>query len=85
MVMAENFDPTEWITTAEAADLTGYTARNIIKAIDKSQLCGVKRGGAWFLVKEEVQAYAEEMQKLGPRKHDPWRTGARMRNNSGEA
>ena len=24
--MAENFNPTEWITTAEAAELTGYSS-----------------------------------------------------------
>jgi excisionase family DNA binding protein len=83
--MTDDFNPKEWITTAEAAELTGYTSRNIVKAINKGRLHGVKRGGTWFLRKEEVQTYAKEMSQLGSRKHDPWRTGSRQREDSGEA
>jgi hypothetical protein len=31
------------------------------------------------LSKADVLAYAEKMKQLGPAKHDPWRTGARQR------
>jgi excisionase family DNA binding protein len=79
-----DFNPTEWITTAEAANLTGYTSRNILKAISKGQLRGVKRGSTWFLTKRDVQSYAEEMKRLGPAKHDPWRTGARSRDDGAD-
>ena len=82
--MSESFNPTEWITTSEAAQLTGYTARYFRKALVGGRLRGVKRGRDWFLRREEVLAYAEEMRQLGPEKHDPWRTGARQRNNETE-
>ncbi len=32
--------------------------------------------------KKEVLAYADEMRQLGPAKYDPWRTGARQRNDN---
>jgi excisionase family DNA binding protein len=77
--MAEAFNPTEWITTKEAAELTGYTARYLRKAIARGRLQGIRRGRDWFLKRDEVLSYAEEMRRLGPAKHDPWRTGARKR------
>ena len=83
--MADQFNPKEWITTAEAAEITGYTSRNIVKVINKGRLRGVKRGGLWFLRREEAQAYAREMRQLGRRKHDPWRGGSRQREDSEEA
>ena len=79
--MADDFSPTEWITTQEAAELTGYTADYFRKAIKRNLLHGQKRGRDWFLSKAEVLAYAERMRKLGPAKHDPWGTGARHRDN----
>jgi excisionase family DNA binding protein len=81
--MPDEFDPKEWLTTSEAAELTGYTTRYFRKAVSKGRLHGIKRGRDWFLSKKEVLAYAEEMRRLGPRKHDPWRTGAREKEESG--
>ena len=71
--MSNNFNPSEWITTAEAAELTGYTARYIRKALKRGILKGQKRGRDWFVSKAQVEAYAKEMQKLGTDKHNPWR------------
>ena len=68
-----NFDPVEWITTQEAATLTGYSADYFRKAIRRGRLLGRKRGRDWFMDRAEVLAYAEEMQRLGPAKHNPWR------------
>lgn len=75
--MADDFNPTEWLTTKEAAELTGYTTSYIRKAIYRGRLTGKKLGRDWILKKDEVLAYAEKMKELGPSKHDPWRTGAR--------
>ena len=68
-----DFDPVEWITTQEAAALTGYSADYFRKAIRRGRLLGRKRGRDWFMDRAEVLAYAEEMQRLGPAKHNPWR------------
>jgi len=77
----ENFNPTEWITTTEAAELTGYTASYLRKAISRGLLFAEKRGRDWFLSKADVLAYAEEMKRLGSAKHDPRGQGARQKTN----
>lgn len=75
--MTNDFNPTEWITTTEAAELTGYADAYIRQLIGRGRLKAKKRGRDWFLSRADVLAYAEEMERLGPRKYDPWRTGAR--------
>jgi len=73
--------PNDWITTAEAAELTGYATAYFRQLIQRGRLHQVqKRGRDWFLSKGEVLAYAAKMKQLGPSKHDPWRTGARAGN-----
>jgi excisionase family DNA binding protein len=78
---AENFDPVEWITTTEAAELTGYTDAYLRQLIGRDRLQAKKRGRDWFLSKADVLAYAKEMKRLGSAKFDPWRTGARQKQN----
>jgi excisionase family DNA binding protein len=77
--MVDELNPSKWITTSEAAELTGYTAAYFRQLISRGRLPGRKRGRDWFLDKAAVLAYAEQMKKLGPTKHDPWRIGARRR------
>lgn len=76
---SEELTSTEWITTVEAADLTGYTTAHFRQLIAKGKFRALKRGRDWFLQRAEVVAYAEEMRDLGKAKYDPWRTGARER------
>jgi len=68
-----DFDPVEWITTQEAATLTGYSAVTLRQFAREGRIKSIKRGRDWFLDRDEVLAYAEEMQRLGPAKHNPWR------------
>jgi len=75
--MSKDFSPTEWITTKEAAELTGYTQSNIRKAISRGLLDAQKIGRDWLLRKQDVLEYADKMKRLGTAKHDPRRTGAR--------
>ena len=72
-------DFTEWITTKEAAELTGYTDARFRQLAIEGTIAARKRGRDWFLSKADVLAYAEEMRQLGTSKHDPWRTGARQK------
>lgn len=72
-----DLNPVEWITTQEAANLTGYSASYFRQAIRRGRLLGKKRGRDWFMDRVEVLAYAEEMRELGPAKHNPWRPGGR--------
>jgi len=71
--MPEDIKPSEWITTKEAAELTGYTPRYFRKAANRGLVEAAKWGRDWFLKREGVLSYAEEMKKLGPAKHDPRR------------
>jgi excisionase family DNA binding protein len=80
--MTDNFDPTQWITTGEAAELTGYSASNFRKAIGKRLLRAQKHGRDWFLDRGEVLQYAETMRQLGPNKHNPWDSKERGRKRS---
>jgi len=75
--MPDDFNPTEWITTKEAAELTGYSTSYLRKAISRGLLRARKRGRDWFLSKAEVLAYAEKMKRLGTAKHDPTKAWAR--------
>ena len=75
--MPNGFNTTDWITTKEAAELTGYSMSHFRNLIRWNRLKAKKLGRDWFLKRKEVLAYAEAMKQLGPAKHDPWRTGAR--------
>lgn len=68
-----DFNPVEWITTQEAATLTGYSAVTLRQFAREGKIKGVKRGRDWFIDRAEVLAYVETMQQLGNAKHNPWR------------
>lgn len=77
--MADAFNPTEWITTKEAAELTGYHVKYIRRLVREGKITGTKRGGRdWWVDKASVKAYIAEMQRLGSAKHNPWRTRPKM-------
>jgi len=78
-------DPPEWITTTEAAELTGYARAYFRQLIQRGRLHQVeKRGRDWFLSKDEVLAYSKKMKELGSAKHDPWGMGARQSGDKAE-
>lgn len=61
----------DWVTTDEAARLTGYTSSYFRKAIKRGLLHAKKHGRDWVLSKREVRAYAARMKRLGRKKHNP--------------
>ena len=44
-----------------------------------NRLTLMKWSRVFFVNRESVVAYADEMRRLGPAKHNPWRTGARRK------
>ncbi len=82
--MAENFNPTKWLTTTEAAKLTGYHVRYLRQLINEGKVQAVKRGGIFWVDRKNVVDYATEMNRLGSAKHDPWRIGARRKGEGAE-
>lgn len=74
-----DFDPGEWITTPEAAALTGYASVTVRLLARQGKIKSIKRGRDWFLNRSEVLAYIETMRQLGTSKHNPWKEGGRER------
>jgi excisionase family DNA binding protein len=77
VTMPDDFNSTEWITTAEAAELTGYDPAHVRWLIREGRIYGKKFGRDWMVERETLLAYKRQMDDLGSAKHDPWRTGAR--------
>jgi excisionase family DNA binding protein len=76
--MADGFNPTEWITTKEAADLTGYNQEYIRQMIRSDRIVAEKKGRDWWVDRASIEAHAEKMKQLGVAKHDPWRAETRQ-------
>ena len=65
------FDPQEWLTTAEAAELVGCTKQNLTQAHRNGILNPIPRGNMLFFHRDEILAYIAEIKALGKRKHVP--------------
>jgi excisionase family DNA binding protein len=61
MTITDDFNPSEWITTKEAAELTGYTQSYIRKAISRGRLDAEKIGRDRLLRRDDILEYTEEM------------------------
>jgi excisionase family DNA binding protein len=76
-------DPTEWVTTTEAAALTGYGLQYVRRLVRSGKVRARKWANAWMVDRTDLLRYKREIDALGPAKHDPWRTGARQRDGAG--
>lgn len=69
----QEFTPREWLSSKEAADLTGYSRHAFIKAKDRGLISSIKIGNMLFYKRADILEYVERMKVLGPQKHDPRR------------
>ena len=65
------FDPNQWLTTSEAAALTGYTRAHIRGLLLSERITGVKRGRDWLVDRESLLDHKRRMDALGSKKHSP--------------
>lgn len=65
--------PEDWITTDEAAALTGYTVHYLRKLARDERVDAIKIKRDWLLSREALLAWREEMEALGTKKHSPSR------------
>ncbi|MDW8069092.1 MAG: helix-turn-helix domain-containing protein [Anaerolineae bacterium] len=65
-----------WISTTEAADLTGYTVVYIRYLARSERIEAVKTGRDWLINRASLLAYKARMDALGTQKHNPWREDA---------
>jgi len=77
--MTDPFDPTEWITTKEAAELTGYSIQYIRRLVNRKRILARKWGRDWFVSKQALLDYQQAMGQLGKERYNPWRTGKRQK------
>ena len=64
-------NPNQWLTTSEAAELTGYNKSYLRRLLRKGHIEGVKRGRDWLLSRQSVLEHKRRMDALGTQKHSP--------------
>lgn len=84
MSTSDDFNPTEWITTTEAAELTGYSVQYLRRLVRQGRVKARKWVNAWMIDQAALLDYKQKMDNLGPRKHDPWRTGSRHKDDGAD-
>ncbi len=75
-----------WITTNQAAELSGYSSAYIRQLAIGGRITARKVGRDWLIKRESLLAYKRHMDELGPAKHNPWRedlAGGRGREHDG--
>jgi excisionase family DNA binding protein len=58
----------EWLTTTEAAELSGYHPEYIRDLVRESKIEGRKFGIVWQVSRESLLGYLETMQEKGERR-----------------
>lgn len=58
----------EWITTREAAQLSGYHVERVRELLREGKVLGEKFGTVWQVNKTSMLDYLRQMQKLGERR-----------------
>jgi excisionase family DNA binding protein len=63
--------PIDWLTTREAASLTGYSAITFRQAARRGTIPHTKKGNILLFRREDVVSYYQRMMELGSSKHTP--------------
>lgn len=69
--MSEAFDPTEWISSKEASETTGYSRNAILSATNRGSLESIKIGNMRFYKRKDILEYIQRMKDLGPQRYTP--------------
>jgi DNA binding domain, excisionase family len=76
--------PEGWITTSEAAEMTGYAQAYFRILAKQGKVAAIKVGRDWLLDRESVLAHKAKMESLGKLKHNPWRKDLQTGGQGGE-
>ncbi len=55
------------LSTAEAAELTGFSSRYIQRLLTNERVEGVKIGSVWLAYEDSLKAFIEQPRKRGPK------------------
>jgi len=61
----------DWITTAEAAELSGYHPDHLRELIRDGQIAAVKKGNAWWVDSKSLLTYLKAAQKSEDKRRGP--------------
>jgi len=63
----------EWLTTEQAAQLTGYSQAYMRQLAERGRVMALKAGRDWLLQRASLLEFAAQMEALGTDKHNPWK------------
>jgi excisionase family DNA binding protein len=61
----------DWITTADAANLSGYDVQYIRFLARTGKIGAEKKGRDWWIDRDKLRAYLATVEALGTKKFDP--------------
>lgn len=61
----------EWITTGEAAQVSGYDVQYVRELARAGKIGAEKKGRDWWIDRDKLKEYLDAMEALGPKKFDP--------------
>lgn len=62
---------TEWITTQEAAELSGYHIEYVRELIRKQRIDAEKKGNSWWVKKASIFTLLEEASQANDKRNGP--------------
>lgn len=64
-------DLPDWITTQEAAELSGYHPEYVRRLARQGKIGAEKKGRDWWIDRDVLHSYLQTVEDLGPQKYDP--------------
>ena len=61
----------EWITTEEAAEISGYHPEHVRWLARGGKIGAEKKGRDWWIDRDKLREYLETVEALGTKKYDP--------------
>ena len=57
-----------WLTTTQAAELTGYTRKHVTRLVESGDVKGRRFGRVWMVDKASLSAYVRKVAKAGKKR-----------------
>lgn len=64
-------DMPDWITSTEAAEVSGYHLEHVRLLARQGRIGAVKKGRDWWIDRDKFRAYLAAVEELGTKKFDP--------------
>ena len=66
----------DWISIEEAAQASGYHPNYVRKLVRSGKVSATKKGPMWWIERDSLKAYVEQMKELGDQRFNPYRDKA---------